>query len=438
MENNFHNEILHSLSEGVFSVDEEFRIKFFNEAAERISGLHRNDVIGKYCKNVFKSKYCDNKCPIVRVLESGKTIYDFDSKIHCKDQIKSIRLNAVLLKRDSTKNVGGVITFREIAQQQNVEKYLIKNTHFYGIVGFSREMEDIFELILEIASCNASILITGETGTGKELIADAIQATSQRKDKPYVKVNCAVLPPNLLASELFGHVKGAFTDALKDRVGRFELANNGTIFLDEIGEMPPQMQMQLLRVIQDGTFEKVGESLTRKVDVRIIAATNVNIEKAIQEGKFREDLFFRLNVIPIHLPPLRNRKEDILFLANHFLKKFSMVYQKEISEMNDEVLNTLTNYTWPGNVRELENAIEYAFVRSKTGVPIDVCKLPQAIKLNKTCSEKVKEINRRTLQASDIIKMLEKHKWNRSKSAKELEMNRSTLWRYLKEFGIEE
>ena len=438
METNFQNEILHSLAEGVFSVDEEFRIKFFNEAAERITGLNRNDVIGKYCKNVFKSKYCDNRCPIVRVLESGKTIYDFDSKIQCKDQTKDIRLNAVLLKNDSTKIVGGVITFREIEQQQNVEKYLIKNTHFYGIVGFSREMDDIFELILEIAGCNASILITGETGTGKELIADAIQATSLRKDKPYVKVNCAVLPPNLLASELFGHVKGAFTDALKDRTGRFELANNGTIFLDEIGEMPPQMQMQLLRVIQDGTFEKVGESVTRKVDVRIIAATNVNIEKAIQEGKFREDLFFRLNVIPIHLPPLRNRKEDILFLTNHFLKKFSMIYNKEISEFSDQALTALSNYPWPGNVRELENAIEFTFVRSKAGTPIDVCKLPQAIKSIETCSEQVKQNNREKLEASDIIKMLEKHKWNKSKTAKELEMNRSTLWRYLKTFGIEE
>ncbi|MCK9426203.1 MAG: sigma 54-interacting transcriptional regulator [Ignavibacteriaceae bacterium] len=437
METNFQNEILHSLAEGVFSVDEEFRIKFFNDAAERITGLNRNDVIGKYCKNVFKSKYCDNRCPIVRVLESGKTIYDFDSKIQCKDQTKDIRLNAVLLKNDSTKIVGGVITFREIEQQQNVEKYLIKNTHFYGIVGFSREMEDIFDLILEISSCNASALITGETGTGKELIADAIQATSLRKDKPYVKVNCAVLPPNLLASELFGHVKGAFTDALKDRIGRFELANNGTIFLDEIGEMPPQMQMQLLRVIQDGTFEKVGESITRKVDVRIIAATNVNIEKAIKEGKFREDLFFRLNVIPIHLPPLQNRREDILFLANHFLKKFSLIYQKEIPEMNDEVIDSLSNYTWPGNVRELENAIEYAFVRSRAGIPIDVCKLPKAIKSDKPCFEKVKKISRQKLQASEIVKILEKHKWNRSKAAEELEINRSTLWRYLKTFGIE-
>ncbi|MFA6978598.1 MAG: sigma 54-interacting transcriptional regulator [Ignavibacteriaceae bacterium] len=438
MKNDFQNEILHSLAEGVFSVDEEFRIKFFNEAAERITGFNRDEVLGELCKNVFKSKFCDNRCPIVRVLESGKTIYDFDTKIQCKSHNKSIRLNAVLLKNDSPKTVGGVITFREIEQQQNVEKYLIKNTHFYGIVGFSREMADIFDLILEISSCNASILITGETGTGKELIADAIQATSLRKDRPYVKVNCAVLPPNLLASELFGHVKGAFTDALKDRTGRFELANNGTIFLDEIGEMPPQMQMQLLRVIQDGTFEKVGESVTRKVDVRIIAATNVNIGKAIQEGKFREDLFFRLNVIPIHLPPLRNRKEDVLFLANHFLKKFSMIYEKEISEFGDEALDALSNYSWPGNIRELENAIEYAFIRSKVGIPIDVCKLPQTIKSNRICPEKVKEINRQKLQASDLVKMLEKHKWNRSNAAKELEMNRSTLWRYLKAFGIEE
>ncbi len=430
-------EILDSLAEGVFTVDKEFRIKYFNQAAERITGLKRDEVVGRFCKSLLKTKVCANECPISCVIESGKTIYDMDSVIELGGERKAIRLNATLLKNNKKEPVGGVISFREKEPLVNIEKHLKKNTQFYGIVGFCKTMTDIFNLIIEIADCDASVLITGETGTGKELIADAIQATSRRKDKPFVKVNCAVLPPTLLASELFGHVKGAFTDAVQERTGRFELADNGTIFMDEIAEMPPQMQSQLLRVIQNGTFEKVGESVTRKVNVRVIAATNMNIEQAIKEGKFREDLYFRLNVIPIKVPPLRERKEDIFFLAKYFLGKFNMLYNKEINEIDQEALDALMSFNWPGNIRELENAIEFAFIRTPAGSPLCLCKLPPALREAKNCSDIKNQTGLEAVKADELLKLLEKNKWNKSEVARKLGVNRSTIWRRLKNYGFE-
>jgi len=434
------NEILNSLSEGIFSVDKEYKIRFFNSSAEKITGLNREQVIGKFCKDVFRSKFCDNQCPIVNVLELKKPIYDLETHFKFNGMLKPVKLNSSIINNENSEPVGGVISFREVIPSVKTEEYLKKNHQFCGIVGLCKSMTDIFNLAIEIAESDASVLIAGETGTGKELIADAIQATSRRKDKPFVKVNCAVLPPNLLASELFGHIKGAFTDAVKDRTGRFELADNGTIFLDEIAEMPVQMQLQLLRVIQNGTFEKVGESNTRKVDVRVIAATNLNIEKAIKEGKFREDLFFRLNVIPVTVPPLRERKNDILFLAKHFLKKFSMIYKKEIIEIEQDALDCLIKYDWPGNVRELENAIEFAFIRTNSFESMSICKLPPAIRENYNCRKIEIEANSQqadSLKANEILSLLNRHKWNKSKVAREMGINRTTLWRHIKNFGLE-
>ncbi|MCB0732847.1 MAG: sigma 54-interacting transcriptional regulator, partial [Ignavibacteriae bacterium] len=223
---------------------------------------------------------------------------------------------------------------------------------------------------------DAPVFIHGESGTGKEMIANAIQQTSIRKDKVFIKINCSVLPAHLLASELFGHVKGAFTDAVKDRPGRFEIADGGTIFLDEVAEMPLQMQLQLLRVLQEGTFERVGESITRRVDVRVIAATNINIEEALRTGKFREDLYYRLNVIPIEIPPLKDRLVDLIPLVKHFLNKFSLLYKKEINDIDDETLELISNFEWRGNIRELENVIEYSFVRTNNSNIITASKLP--------------------------------------------------------------
>jgi len=431
--------ILNSLAEGVITVDREFKITFINQAASFMTGFQKDEVIGKICKNVFKSDYCAENCPIARILKFGRSIFDFDSKIECKDASPiPIRLNAALLKDESDNPAGGVITFRDLSILKEIESMLKQDSNFQGIISNSKSMKEIFTLIEQISDSDAPVLITGETGTGKELIANAIQNLSRRKNKKYVKVNCSVIPDNLLASELFGHAKGAFTDAHKERVGRFELADGGTIFLDEIGEMPLQMQPQILRVVQDGTFERLGESITKYVDVRIITATNTDLEKAIADGKFREDLFYRLNVIHINLPPLRKRTDDIPLLANHFLKKFTIIYKKNIPFIENECLEHLTRSYWHGNIRELENAIEYAVIRNKPDKGLCICAFPAKIRENIVCSQKNNVITdtKTPFENTSLIQLLNQHKWNKTKVAQILGVDRTTLWRKLKAMGI--
>lgn len=441
-ENQIKNEdILDSLGEGVFTVDKSFRINFFNKAAERITGHKREEVIGQFCKNVFKSKVCFSECPIALVLSSKKNIYDFESKIKtASNGFVPIKLNAAVLHNEEATPIGGVISFREVSDFEQLEQGLSKESQFYGIIGKSKPMREIFELIKEISESDAPVFIHGESGTGKEMIANAVQKTSTRKDKVFIKINCSVFPAHLLASELFGHVKGAFTDAVKDRPGRFEIADGGTIFLDEVAEMPLQMQLQLLRVLQEGTFERVGESITRRVDVRVIAATNINIEEALKSGKFREDLYYRLNVIPIEVPPLKERLVDLVPLVKHFLKKFSLLYKKEISDIDDETLELITNFKWRGNVRELENVIEYSFVRTNNSNVITASKLPPMIKEG---ASKPKNFNKYltdedTFEKNQLVDILAKNHWNKSKTAKELKIGRTTLWRKMKELGIDD
>lgn len=425
--------ILNSIADGIFTVDKNFKINFFNKTAEKILGFQSKEVIDKFCKKVFESDLCYGNCPIARALNTNENIFDLRTKLRTKEgSIKFVKLSASIIRNDNGVPTGGLISFRDITP------YIDKNDndseeHFYGIVGNTYEMVNIFNLIHEIAYTDANVLIQGETGTGKEMIADAIQMTSKRKNEKYIKVNCAVLPPNLLASELFGHAKGAFTDAIKDRIGRFELADKGTIFLDEIAEMPLQTQAQLLRVIQDGTFERLGESITRRVNVRIIAATNAKIKDAIAQGKFREDLYYRLNVIPIELPPLRNRKDDIPYLIKYFIKKFNLIYQKEIANIEKSALDVLMKYSWPGNIRELENVIEYAVITTKNEHIISICNLPTQIRENTSESLCIDKSKTRKIKLNEVIHLLEKHKWNRTKVAEILGVNRSTLWRWLKE-----
>ena len=433
----FQDEILNSISEGLFTVNKEFRINFFNKSAARLTGYDKNEVVDKFCKNVFCSDLCKGNCPLVKVLQSGEELNNLETVIVKKSGEKLlVKLNAAVLRNEANEPVGGVVSFREIFCQETISEYIKKNAHYYGIIGFSKPMTDIFNLINEVADCDATILIQGETGTGKELLADAIHATSRRKESPFIKVNCSALPDNLLISELFGHVKGAFTSAVKDRVGRFELADKGTIFLDEIAEISPQTQLQLLRILQHGTFERLGESTTRKVDVRVIAATNKDIEAAIANGKFREDLYYRLNVIPIKLPPLRERKDDIIFLVKYFLKRFSLIYSKEITEIDDDALDLVMKFTWPGNIRQMENALEFAFIRTKPGQSICVSKLPEF--LRETIKNSSPNVNYKNEVSDDeLIKVLEKYRWNKTKAAEELGLNRTTIWRRLKTLGIE-
>lgn len=431
------NDILDSIGEGLFTVNKDFKINYFNRAAERITGLKREDVYGKFCKHVFKSNRCYIKCPIAQVLETGKNIYDLESQIRdISGSFIPIKMNVAVLRNNENDPVGGVISFRDISDLEIFREKYIKKHQFHGVIGHTKVMQEIFELIEEIADSDATVLIQGESGTGKEMIANAIQATSLRKDQPFVKVNCSVFTPQLLASELFGHVKGAFTGAFKERPGRFEVANSGTIFLDEVGEMPLQMQLQLLRVLQEGTFERVGESVTRRADVRVIAATNKNLRATIEEGNFREDLYYRLNVIPIEIPPIKQRREDIPHLIKHFLKKFSLIYNKNIQDIDDEALELLVDYPWPGNVRELENALEYAFVRTKDKKFIEAIKLPPNFRPNKEIVMNQPSVCDVDDESAKIMKMLEKHQWNKTKVAKELGMGRSTLWRKLKALNL--
>lgn len=426
-------EILNSLAEGVLTVDKNFKINFFNNAAESITGFSKTEVLGQYCKYVFKCELCQTKCPIGLVLESGNDIYDHKSSIEIKGGLrKSIRLNAAILKNNDKQPVGGVISFRDISELEKIRNESKSIANYLGIIGHGKSMQEIFKLIDEISQSDAAVLIHGESGTGKELIANAIQATSLRKEMPFLKVNCSVFPQNLLASELFGHIKGAYTDAHKDRPGRFELANGGTIFLDEVAEMPLQTQVQLLRVLQEGTFERVGESITRETDVRLISATNLNIKKALADGKLREDLYYRLNVIPITIPPLRERREDIPYLINYFIEEYSRLYKKEIDYIKNDALDILLNYNWPGNVRELENVIEYSVVRTQEEKKISILNLPSSIKIVKTDSVAGQIKIFRYDNSSLVLQLLEKHQWNKSKVAKELGIGRTTLWRLLK------
>lgn len=430
-------DILDSISEGVFTVDKNFKITFFNRAAERITGFAREEVLGKFCKYVCDSGTCSDQCSIARVLKTGEKVTNRDSAIRSKNNgAIPVRVNSSVLFNNENDPVGGVISFRDMSEFEAITSRLMRESQYHGIVGHSKAMQDIFQLIEEISDADASVLILGESGTGKEIIADAIRESSQRKDKPFIKVNCSIFPVQLLASELFGHVKGAFTGAINDRLGRFEIADQGTMFLDEIVDLPLPMQSQLLRVLQEGTFERIGESLTRKVDVRVITATNRDIKEALETGLFREDLYYRLSVIPIEVPPLRERVDDIPYLVKHFITKFSMVYKKNIQEIDDEAMDLLLRYPWPGNVRELENATEHAFALSKNDDILRSTKFPLKIRQATTAFPTKGTKSIPANQDLELLDALQQHKWNKTKVAKELGIGRTTVWRRMKRIGL--
>ncbi len=425
--------ILDSLAEGIYVIDKEFKVRFVNKAAYSIIKKKPDDVIGQICITLCRSERCEIGCPVTEVLQTGKNIIDLESTL--LDNVGNlipVLLNVSILKDENDIALGGIISFKK-NMRNSVEGYILKENRYYGIIGKSKKIISLFDVISEISHSFATVLITGETGVGKELIANAVKETSNRSKAPFVKVNCAALPNTLLASELFGHVKGAFTDARKDRVGRFEFADGGTIFLDEIAEIPMEMQAQLLRVIQDGTFERLGDSTTRRTDVRIIAATNKNLSEEIKKNNFREDLFYRLNVVPLYVPTLRERKDDIIHLTKFFINKFNEKYGKKIESVDNNTINILLSYDWPGNIRELENCIEYSIIRSKRDDYICSCSLPPSIRKGEKCIEKLSikdiEIDEKT---ETILALLRQNNWNKSKVAEILGINRSTIHRKLK------
>ncbi len=354
-----------------------------------------------------------------------------------KDYIlKPLRLDEILAKVETISQLKSLIKENQYLREKLSQKY-----NFNNIIGKNRKMLELFDLVKDIAKTNSTVLITGESGTGKELIANAIHFNSDRIKKPFVKVNCAVLAENLLESELFGHVKGAFTGAIRDKLGRFELANGGTIFLDEIGDISANMQLKLLRVLQEGEFERVGGTETLKVDVRIIAATNRDLSEMMKKGEFRQDLYYRLNVIPLEVPPLRERRDDIPLLITHFLEKFNKQFSKKIDVIDDDAMECLQHYGWPGNIRELENLVERAIVLNKTG-RITVKDFPHYVVHQNDQPDIEVDTDKPLTDIVDnyekqiILKALRENNFNKLRTAEKLGIHRSTFMSKLKKYDI--
>lgn len=401
-----------------------------------ISDIFMPEMDGMSLLDTVRKKYSDISVIMITAHGTIETAVEAMKK-GAKDYIlKPLRLDEIVAKVETISQLKSLIK-----ENRYLKEKLAKKFNFENIIGKNKKMQELFDLIRDIATTNSTVLIRGESGTGKELIANAIHFNSDRIDKPFVKVNCAVLAENLLESELFGHMKGSFTGAIKDKVGRFEMAHGGTIFLDEIGDISPNMQLKLLRVLAEGEFERVGGNETKKVDVRVVAATNRNLEEAMRSGHFRQDLYFRLNVIPIDVPPLRERKDDIPLLVAHFLDKFNADFKKNIEAVDDEAMKYLQSYEWFGNIRELENLMERAIVLNKTGI-LTIKDFPIFISQTEMEEEINLDIDSDLTQVVDnfekklILKALRDNNFNKLRTAEKLGIHRSTFMSKLKKYEI--
>ena len=334
--------ILDSITEGVFTVDLEWRITTFNRAAEKITGVNRQEAIGRPCSEILRADVCEKDCALRRTFSEGAPTVNATAHIvnHLGKRIP-VRLSTALVADERGRVIGGVETFQDLSQIEQLQKELQERYTFEDIVGRSPAMRKLFEIVPQIAESSSTVLIEGASGTGKELIAQAIHHLSPRRNKRFVVVNCAALPDTLLESELFGHKAGAFTDARSDKPGRFILADGGTIFLDEIGDISPAMQVRLLRVLQDMIVEPLGSVEPVKVDVRVVAATNKDLTQLVREGRFRDDLYYRIRVVHLKIPDLRQRREDIPLLVDHVVAKFTSLQGKNIAGVSDEVMTRL-------------------------------------------------------------------------------------------------
>ena len=430
--------ILDSIADGVFTIDDNWRITSFNRAAEQITGVLREDAVGQHCKDVLKADVCEKGCILRKTIQSGKSIVN--RTVHIVDAAGSrlpISISTALLKDEQGRIIGAVETFRDISVEEKLRKAIAERYSFEDIISKNHRMHQLFDILPDVAGSASTVLLEGESGTGKELFARAIHHLSPRKKQPFIAVNCGALPDTLLESELFGYKAGAFTDAKKDKPGRFRLAERGTLFLDEIGDISPALQVRLLRVLQEKTYEPLGSVETVPSDVRIIAATNRRLQELVKEGKFREDLYYRIHVIRMELPPLRDRMEDIPLLADHFIHHFNVLQKKVIAGLSGEALACLVSYDYPGNVRELQNVIEHAFILCKSGL-IEPHHLPENLCLSRSMESSGRDetMNMKDLEAVFITNMLRRHQWNRIKTAKALGIHKSTLFRKIKALNI--
>jgi PAS domain S-box-containing protein len=427
--------IFDSVAEGVFTTDEECRITSLNRAAERITGFSRKEAIGRYCFDIFRTELCHERCALRSTLENGETARSDRITIITRDGRKvPIRVRTSILRDDDGEVLGAVEFFRDRSEVEALRRRLRRASGAAGLVSANEEMQRIFELLPDVAESECPVLIQGASGTGKELVAQALHDLSPRRRKPFVKLNCGALPGHLLESELFGYERGAFTDAKRAKPGHFQMAHGGTLLLDEIGEMPMPLQVKLFRILSSGEFSPLGSVKVHKVDARIIACTNRDVERMIHDGEFREELYYRVNVVNLQIPALKDRPEDIPLLVEHFIGRFGEKRGKEITGVDADVLALLRRYEFPGNVRELENAIEHAFVMCR-GDTIRVEHLPR--KIAKAAQEagpaRIQERSERAV----IREALARHGGNRQETARELGMHRTTLWRKLQQYGLD-
>jgi PAS domain S-box-containing protein len=463
------NLIFNHIPHGIFTVDEQGQITSFNRAAELITGWQRQEVMGESCARIFQADHCEHSCFLRQSIERGEEHRDEEVTITRKDGTELlVAVSTANLEDESGRVIGGVEMFRDLSLLVELRRQIHDSYTRDDIISKSTAMRSVRELLPLVAKSTSTVLVEGEPGTGKELVARAIHNLGPRREAPFVAVNCGALPETLAESELFGHMKGAFTDAVKDKPGRFALAEGGTLFLDEVGEISPAMQVKLLRVLQDLQFMPLGAVAPITADVRILAATNRDLASEVSAGRFRQDLFFRLNVVRINLPPLRTRLEDIPLLVDHFITKFNALQGRRIIGISEKAMALLMHYEYPGNVRELENAIEHAFVicggsvvevedlpphlRGELVAPVGVAvsggaALDQATPGSPTLpgrptAQGVPQVPAgirplQSAEAATIRETLTRHDGNRTRAAAALGISRNTLWRKMKRYGIE-
>jgi PAS domain S-box-containing protein len=433
-----HEEVMDQFPEGVFVVNTRWQLCYFNQTAQEITGYSREEAMGKFCWEIFRSELCHKNCPVRISMSTGQDLVDQEVEIHTKSgEKKLILVNTAQIKKAGNKVLGAVETFHDLSCLHHPGEAKDLEV-FADIVGVSPQMQEIIQQLPVIAASDSNVLILGESGTGKELIARAVHLLSPRRKGPFQAVNCSAIPETLLESELFGYERGAFTGAVSSKAGKFELAKGGTLFLDEIGDLRPELQVKLLRVLEGRGFERLGGNRKIPLEARIIAATNVDLQEAMRQGRFRDDLYYRLFTVPIHLAPLREKREDIPILIKYFLELLNRKFNKRIRGVDPKVMKIFCRHPWPGNVRELQHVLEYCFVFTK-GPFITERHLPRLetawagreLELLDSSLSPLQVLERET-----IIKALERAYGSKHEAARMLRISRSKLWRKMRSYEI--
>jgi PAS domain S-box-containing protein len=436
----FSETVLRCVADGVFTVDTELRVTSFNRAAERITGVPVAKAIGRKCSDVFHSNLCETGCAIRRSIAEGCEVIDQPARIlNVKGRAIPVSISTALLRETDGTVLGAVQSFRDLSALEQLRREIQSRYTFEDIIGKSEAFQKIFAILPDVAESDSTVLIEGPSGSGKELLARAIHNLSHRRKEPYVVVNCGTLPPTLFESELFGYKPGAFTDAKSDKRGRIAMAEGGTIFFDEIGDLPLETQGKLLRVLQEREYEPLGGVTTMRANVRVVVATNEKLTELVSRGAFRDDLYFRLAVVRLTIPPLRERRSDIPFLIEHFIERYNARRNKHIEGVTPEVMEILMRHDFPGNVRELENVIEYGFVLCHNTF-INICHLPEDLRSASAARaagcEELRGSPLRRAEVDAIRETLQKAHGHVGEAAAALGISRTTLWRKMQKYGV--